>query len=142
MQGTEREGRCLCGAVQFKVTLKTDQAHVCHCHMCRSWGYGGPGISVDCEKNAAIAGAESLGWYDSSEHAQRGFCRQCGSSLFYRLKYEDYMNVSTACLASESDLRLKDHIFIDKKPPYYDFADQCPRLTEQEFLAQFEEPKQ
>lgn len=139
MQANKRSGSCLCGAVHFDLTLQNTKAHVCHCGMCRKWGAGGPVISVDCDTDVTIHGEENLRWYQSSEWAQRGFCRQCGSSLFYKLVMDgsNYMNVCVAALDNGNDITLKDHIFIDRKPPYYDFADNCPRLTEEEFLAKF-----
>ena len=33
-----------------------------------------------------FTGASNIARYDSSEWAQRGFCRNCGSNLFYQLK--------------------------------------------------------
>lgn len=136
---SNRAGRCLCGGVQFSLTLKEAKAHVCHCGMCRKWGAGGPVISVDCESDVKIANPDNLTWYQSSEWAQRGFCRQCGSSLFYKLVMDgsNYMNVCVSALDDASDITLKDHIYIDCKPDYYDFADTCPRLTEAEALAFF-----
>lgn len=29
---------------------------------------------------------------------------------------------------------IEEHIFIDRKPPWYDFADDAPRLTAAEFM--------
>lgn len=133
-----RTGRCLCGDVSFTLVLTDMKAHVCHCSMCRKSGAGGPCISVDCE-NAEIKGEESLRWYKSSDHAERGFCKNCGSFLFFRTTDGSaYMNVSTAVLDDDTGITLRDHIYIDSKPEYYDFADHCPRLTEAQFLAKIQ----
>ena len=102
-----RNGSCLCGGVSFTLSLTDRKAHVCHCHMCRKSGFGGPAISVDCE-NATIRGEENLTWYKSSEYAERGFCKRCGSSLFFRLiDGSSYMNVSTAALDDEDGIALR-----------------------------------
>lgn len=133
------KGQCLCGSVKFTLQLLQSAVHVCHCGMCRKWGAGGPAITADCT-NVAFDVDEGLAWYDSSEWAQRGFCQRCGSSLFYRMKDESvtYMNVSVAVLERSDDIVIQDHIYVDHKPPYYDFADNCPRLTEKETLEKFE----
>ncbi len=134
-----RTGTCMCGSVKFTLTLTENTAHVCHCGMCRKWGAGGPAISLDCE-NVQFQSDATLQWYQSSEWAERGFCNRCGSALFFRLNHEtgDYMNVSASALDNQDGITLKDHIYIDMKPPYYDFADKCPRLTEKETLALFQ----
>lgn len=133
-----RTGSCLCGAVSFTLNLTDKKAHICHCHICRKSGSGGPTISVDCE-NAVIRGEENLQWYRSSESAERGFCKNCGSSLFFRLiNGSSYMNVSTGVLDDENGITIRDHIYVDCKPAYYDFADHTPRFTEAEFLAKIQ----
>lgn len=144
MDNLDRDGACLCGSVGFKVRLKSTNAHVCHCGMCRKCGSGGPAITIDCDADVSFVNTQDFRWYKSSDWAQRGFCAKCGSSLFYKLEMEDseYMNVSVSALHSDAGIVLKDHIYIDSKPTYYDFADDCPRLTEAELLAQFQgDPK-
>lgn len=132
MAELERTGRCLCGNVKFEVTLSETSAHVCHCRICQKWG-GGPNLSIRCESGWKIDGEESITWYDSSDHAQRGFCKNCGTHLFFRTQDGSYYGV-TAALDNQDDLDIGEHIFIDSKPSYYDFADDRPRLTEKEFL--------
>ncbi len=134
----KRTGGCLCGAVKFEVTLKGRDIHICHCNLCRKWA-GGPSLSLMCEDGWKISGEESLTWFDSSEWAQRGFCNKCGSHLFGRLNEGDYRGVHVGALDDQSALEVGGHIFIDKKPSYYDFTDNAPRMTEEEFLAQFAE---
>ncbi len=76
-------------------------------------------------------------WFASSDWAERGFCGVCGSTMFYRLKEGGYINVAAGFLDERSVLAPIDrHIFIDRKPPFYDFADTAPRLTGDEFLEQ------
>lgn len=106
--------------------------------MCRKTGAGGPCISVDCE-SVTIRGEDSIQWYQSSDYAERAFCKKCGTSLFFRMTNgDDYMNVCTAVLDDERGITLRDHIYIDSKPAYYDFADTCPRYTEAEFRAKIQ----
>ena len=39
--------------------------------------------------------------------------------------------------ADNADFKLEEQIFIDAKAPYYELANDTPKLTEEEFLAQF-----
>jgi len=129
-------GQCLCGAVRFTATDVETDVHACHCRMCRRWN-GGPGLAASVGA-IDFAGAENLERYPSSDWAERGFCRRCGSNLFYRLKEADRYLVSLGAFDDQSAFRLAGEIYIDAKPPSYDLAGDHPRLTGEEFLASLE----
>lgn len=79
----------------------------------------------------------TLSWYRSSETGERGFCSACGSTLFWRrVGAGSAMAVSAHALEPGHGLALNQHIWIDDKPDWYDFADDAPRLTAAEFLAE------
>lgn len=84
-------GSCLCKSVNFSFELKEKSFDACHCSMCRKWG-GGPALTVEALGNIEFQGEEHIEIYDSSEWAQRGFCKKCGSNIFYRLKQQDFCN--------------------------------------------------
>jgi hypothetical protein len=130
---SDRAGSCLCKAVKYNVTLDSEKMHVCHCNICQKW-HGGPGLSIKCSEDLKITGEDKLTWYKSSDHGYRGFCSECGSSLFFKAPSVEYYAVTAGTLNSQENLGIENHIFIDKKPSYYDFSDEAPRLTEQEFL--------
>jgi hypothetical protein len=136
----ERNGECLCGAVSYNLRLKSTDAHVCHCSICRRSCGGSPAIAIECQPDSLIfiKGEENLKWYKSSEEAERGFCVNCGTGLFFRLDEAvgHYLNVSAGSLENQDGVKIAGHIFIDNKPDYYDFKDDAPRLTEEEFLKQ------
>jgi hypothetical protein len=125
-------GSCLCGKVAFQVALENNQVHVCHCQICQKWS-GGPGLSIKCSGEWHIQGEDNVRWYDSSEWAQRAFCGECGSHLFFRLKDGNYHAVVPQVLNDTEGFEIDMHIFIDRKPPYYDFTDHSKRLTSEEF---------
>lgn len=80
---------------------------------------------------------DELARYASSEWAERGFCRACGTSLFYFLKPSGTYMVSVGAFDDAAVFELAREIFIDAKPPGYAFAGDRPRLTEAEVLAAF-----
>lgn len=127
-------GGCLCRAVKFTAEVG-DEVHACHCNMCRSWN-GGPAIVAIAER---IELEGDVTRYDSSSWAERGFCARCGSNLFYRLKPTDAYYVAMGAFDDQSRFKLADEIYIDEKPPAYDFAGDRPRLTGAEFLASLEQ---
>ena len=130
---TSADGQCLCGAVQFTATGIETEYHACHCGTCRHWG-GGPALAATVEGLSFTADA-ALHWYASSDWAERGFCSQCGSSLFYHLKPNNSYVVWIGSFADQSPFVLHGEIYIDAKPPGYAFAGEHPRHTEAEFLA-------
>ena len=129
-------GSCLCGAVSLLATgIKTDVG-ACHCGMCRKW-VGGPLMAVDCGTEVGFIGHEHIGRFASSEWAERGFCKQCGSALFYRLKQTGQYIVPAGLLDNEAELNFDHQIFIDEKPQYYSFSNNTKNLTGAEVMAQF-----
>ncbi|GAB4318757.1 MAG: GFA family protein [Leptolyngbyaceae cyanobacterium] len=129
------EGKCLCGAI----TVTTpDKQHIdaCHCGMCRRWG-GGPALMVVCGSNVQIDGTENVKAYRSSEWAERAFCSECGTHLYYKfLPTGDYF-VPAGLFQDGVEFEFTEQIFIDRKPAYYDFANQTVNLTEAEVFAKF-----
>ena len=132
-----RTGGCLCGAVRFEVTVPEATYSICHCAMCRRWS-AGPYMSVHCPGDATFPNDEGLAWYRGSKWAERGFCNKCGSSLFYRLAENPgaLLVVAVDAIDDADDVTLDRHIYVDAKPARYDFADDRPRLTEAEVLAE------
>lgn len=141
MGDTVQSGQCLCGAVTM-VGHGEPKLAICHCQTCRRW-HGGPALSVRFTGGLKItSGVDTLGWYDSSEWAERGFCRTCGATLFYRLKAPsgdisiDLMGES-GHFDLPDGLEIEEHFFIDEKPDFYDFTDDAPRLTGAEVFERF-----
>ncbi len=134
-----RSGGCLCGAVKFSATpkLNADRLHVdaCHCSMCRRQ-VGGPLMAVACDTFEVTAG-QSLGVYQSSDWAERCFCTRCGSNLFWRMRDGSFFTVNAGALDDLSDAKFTAEIYIDQKPPYYDFAQATQKLTGAEVRALF-----
>lgn len=132
---TEQKGSCLCGSVRFVATPKTQHIRACHCDMCRKWG-GGPFFAADCDDNVLFEGTEHITTYDSSEWAERGFCKKCGSHLFYRLKQGGLYAIPVG-LFDTNDWQFTEQVFIEKKPAFYSFAQETNNLTGAEEFARY-----
>ncbi|NAW87348.1 GFA family protein [Photobacterium halotolerans] len=129
-------GHCLCGKVGLKSTSGALHAEACHCGMCRKWS-GGPYLSVAAGTEVSFTGEENISRFSSSEWGERGFCKHCGSHLFYFLKPTGQYMVAAGLLDQESQLEMDQQIFIDKKPAYYAFSNNTENLTEEEVFAKF-----
>jgi hypothetical protein len=134
-------GQCLCGAVTFNAGAAQPHLAACHCAMCRRWGGGGPLMAVNCGTDVrfenAIGDSDNIGVYRSSDWAERGFCKSCGTSLFYRLVEPGVYYVPVGLLQDQSDEDLSLQIFIDEKPAFYDLAGDIPAMTGEEIFAEF-----
>ena len=132
-------GHCLCGGVRFHVRPKRMAMDVCHCGQCRRWT-GGAWMSVECAPDSlVIEGEASLSLYESSNHAERGFCTTCGTILFWRMRNGSLLTISAQAFDRPEDFAFASEIFIDNKPGNYAFADETEKLTEAQWLALFPE---
>jgi hypothetical protein len=135
----EMKGGCLCGAVQFTAAKVETDFETCHCGMCRRWS-GSPQFAANAE-GVTFDGEDKITVYDSSEWASRGFCSKCGSNLFYYLKPADRYIMCVGAFDDAAKFKLVGEIYIDHKPPGYEFAGNLPKQTEEEFLAKFSLPE-
>ena len=126
-------GRCLCGAVSYTAEDVHDEIHSCHCNMCQRWT-GGPALAASVSA-VSFQGEESISRFVSSEWAERGFCKQCGTNLFYYLKEGGQYMLWMGTFDDKAAFKLAGEIFIEEKPVAYDFSGEHPRLTGADFFA-------
>jgi len=132
---TQMTGHCLCGGVTFSADMEKTDYHACHCSMCRRWA-GSPLMAAGAQ-TVTFTGDDKIGRYKSSDWAERGFCTNCGTGLFYYLIPADQYVLSIGAFDDAEAFKMAGEIFIDNKPGGYGFAGDHPRLTEAEFMAKF-----
>jgi hypothetical protein len=127
-EGGMHRGSCLCGAIGFEVAGDMPGPDACHCVACRKHS-GHYFASTDVPRSAlTIRGEENLTWYTSSPKARRGFCRVCGSSLFWDPLARDWIGIAMGAFDGPSRTRLALHIFVAEKGDYYEIADGTPQF--------------
>ena len=138
----EASGSCLCGKVSYTATLKTS-AGACHCGMCRKWS-SGPFMAVHATGKATFDGEQHIGRYGSSPWAERGFCKNCGSNLFYHLLPrpglpEGEYILSAGSVADQNNLNFDHEVFVDGAPGWYQFTEEASRerMTEADIMAKY-----
>ena len=129
-------GTCLCGAVKVTAQNANTNIGACHCGTCQRWG-GGPLLAVDCGQDVSFSNEDSVGRFSSSEWAERGFCKQCGTHLFYHLKGRDLYMMPAGLFSGTPDFNFDHQVFIDEKPHYYAFANNTHNMTGAEAFASF-----
>jgi hypothetical protein len=129
----ESGGSCLCGKIHIFSKSVNINAGTCHCSICRKWG-GGPLFAIDGGINVTFDGEENISLFSSSKWAERGFCSQCGTHLFYRLKETQQYFLPAGLLDEEKEFVFDHEIFIEEKPSFYSFADKTIKMTGSEFF--------
>ena len=120
-------GSCLCGAVRYEVTGPLRDVIECHCAMCRKT-HGHVGAYTAAPKNAlTILESRGLRWYASSEKARRGFCSECGGTLFYDPLQKDYTSIAAGTLDPPTGLRTSLQIFVASRGDYYPIDPAIPQ---------------
>lgn len=121
-----RTGGCLCGAVRFTAREVPATAAVCHCEMCRRWT-GSALIEVSVPTAALTwEGEDHIARRQTSEWAERAWCRDCGSGLWFRMTAEnDWAGNTDLPLGLFDDpdgFEITSEIWIDHKPDSFAYA--------------------
>jgi hypothetical protein len=125
-------GGCLCGAVRYEVRGPLRDVVNCHCRMCqRIHGHYGAYSSV-ARENLSFTTDDGLKWYlsiqdDPDGNVYRGFCKQCGSSLFWKVKGKETISITAGSLDQPTHLRTVKHIWVSSAGDYYEIADDLPQ---------------
>jgi len=91
-------GGCQCGAVRYRLDAEPHDANLCHCRMCQKAG-GGPFMAfASVPTPAFVVTRGEIALYKSSEIADRGFCRDCGTPLTYAGRGADHISVTLGSL--------------------------------------------
>jgi hypothetical protein len=130
------KGQCLCGHVNVSINPDKKILDACHCGMCRKWG-GGPALTVEGGTHFTIDGKDSVQVFSSSDWAERAFCKNCGTHIYYHLKNTNYYSFSLGLFSGIEDFKFHVQIYVDSKPDHYEFANKTAMMTEEEVLAKF-----
>lgn len=120
-------GGCQCGAVTYRVAGHMRDVVNCHCSQCRRIHGHAPGYSAARTPEITIDGEDNISWYRTSDSAQRGFCRSCGSSLFWKPDGRAMVSVAAGSIQAPTGLKTVRHIFAADKGDYYTIADGMPQ---------------
>ena len=132
--GQTIKGGCLCGKVQYEIYGEPRGIVNCHCSKCRKFhGNYGAYTSVKVEKLNIIQ-QKSLKWFksltDETPNVHRGFCSECGSSLFWHPKDQPYIAVAAGSLETPTNLKTIGHVWCSQISDYYKIEDDLPQFTQ------------
>lgn len=107
-------GRCLCGAVTYEVRGPLRDVVICHCVECRRWSGTGAGAFAAAHDDDLVVAGDALRWAespDSIRNARRGFCLDCGTSLFWKAPQLERTGIAAGTLDAPTGLRVAAHIY-------------------------------
>lgn len=116
------KGKCLCGDTQVEVKALKSSVIVCHCSMCVKQA-AGPLFYSDAvkEKDYHFSETSEVSTYESSHHAERGFCGKCGTFVFMRYKKNTNTHFNIE-LFEELDKSILSEIHLKDKKGYYSLS--------------------
>jgi hypothetical protein len=124
-------GGCLCGAVRYEVRGTLRGVVNCHCSVCRRW-HGHHGAYTSTALDAVrLVEDRGLMWYDSASDetsdVSRGFCGECGSSLFWHPRGAPAIAIAAGSLDAPTGLPTIGHVWTSRQGDYYELCDRLPR---------------
>jgi hypothetical protein len=126
----EHSGHCLCGAVRFRTKGALREVVACHCSQCRrQTGHFYAATNVK-DAGLTVEGGDNVTWFRASDTASRGFCRTCGSALFWKGDGADYTSIMAGTFDAPTGLKIGKHIFCADKGDYYEIDDGAPQYAQ------------
>jgi hypothetical protein len=129
-EGGRVTGGCLCGAVRYAITGALRGVVLCHCAMCRRT-HGHIGAYTSAPQSAlAVTESRGLKWYRSSPIARRGFCAECGASLFWERTGRDTVSIAAGTLDPPTGLATVLQIHVASAGDYYCIDPDIPQRAD------------
>jgi hypothetical protein len=119
-------GRCLCGAVAYEVRGPLRDVFICHCEECRRWHGNVAACTAARREDLVLTQQRGLRWVqspDSDAGARRGFCGECGSSLFWDPPRRDTISIAAGSLDQPTGLSIVEHWFVSQAADYHVLPD-------------------
>ena len=111
-------GGCQCGAVRYRIEGEIVHPHLCHCRMCQkaAGNYFMP-LGGVFWRNFTFTRGEPA-WFQSSHLVRRGFCRDCGTPMFYD-GVGDHVSVMLGTLDDPTAVKPVMQSGTDRKMPWF-----------------------
>jgi hypothetical protein len=116
-------GGCCCGGVRYEVRGELRQIIACHCVQCRRTS-GHFVTATACRRPAfKLMRSDTLKWYVAVPGYRRGFCGECGSSLFFEQQGGERVSIAAGSLDEPQGLTIVQHLFASEAGDYYRLDD-------------------
>ena len=120
---------CLCKGISMKIRGEFRPVINCHCIQCAKTHGNYAAYTSVLEKNIVFKSKKTLKWYKSSSKAKRGFCNNCGASIFFKRSGSRAVSISAGLFKNPSKLKTISHIYVKNKRDYYKIEDKLPKFN-------------
>ena len=113
-------GDCQCGAVRYRLLKPPHKVSVCFCRMCQKamGNYFGAFASSRIENVVWTRGMPSV--FRSSEVAERGFCRECGTPLSFSYPAAGTLALAVGGLDDATAFQPTHAYGVEGRAPWFD----------------------
>ncbi|MBB5707580.1 GFA family protein [Sphingopyxis panaciterrulae] len=115
---TQVSGGCQCGAVRYHASAMLDNAHLCHCRMCQKAVGNLFAALVAAPRDALVWTRGEPAVFHSSTHVARGFCRDCGTPLFFDYVEGERVNLTIGSLDEPARFPPVGQVGIEARMPW------------------------
>ncbi len=123
-------GGCLCGRVRYEIVGELMPVVNCHCSKCRRFHGHVGAYAATRREHLVLAEASGLKWYhsvqDETPNVYRGFCMECGSSLFWDPRGKQQISIAAGSIDPPTGLDTECHVWLSQKTDYYTITDGLP----------------
>jgi hypothetical protein len=127
-------GECLCGAVKYEIHRTLYNVINCHCNKCRRIHGHISAYTSSKREDLKLVVQSGLKWYrsvkDETPNVYRGFCKECGCSLFWDAKGDVNIYISAGTLDQPTGLKTIGHIWLDQIGDYYELTDNLEKYQQ------------
>jgi len=123
------EGGCLCGACRYSTDAQPINIRACHCRICQK-ATGAPFYARVLVPLDAVTITGPVGWHPSSPAVRRGFCTQCGTTLFSERASANVVGLTLGSLDEPDRYPPSAHIWTSSKQSWLTLADDLPHHAE------------
>ncbi|PTX51073.1 hypothetical protein IQ03_01789 [Gemmobacter caeni] len=126
--GARLKASCLCGDCVLDLPAPSGPITACHCVQCRkASGHFSASFDVP-EQSVHWQRRDGLAEYRSAAGGTRGFCRSCGSGLWFRAT-DGAFSVEAGAVDGPTGGKLAAHIFVAERGDYYSLDDAVPQFA-------------
>jgi hypothetical protein len=119
-------GGCQCRGVRYEVRGNLRDVIACHCVQCRRTS-GHFVAATACRRGSfTVVKSDTLKWYVAVPGYRRGFCGECGSSLFFEEVGGERISIAAGSLDEPQGLKIAAHIFVSEAGDYYKIDSSAP----------------
>lgn len=126
---TPFEGGCLCGACRYGSAGPPLNIRACHCRRCQK-ATGSPFYARVMVPLDSLRMTGPVKWFDAGTGVRRGFCGDCGTTLFSERRSANTIGLAMGSLDNPDAVAPTEHIWTASKQLWLTFDDGLPQYRE------------